>query len=122
MTLLDGCQQAESCVRGRRAAGSPKAPRCALSPTSPTYRRLSNVSDEGHRRCQREGEGGTTPDDGIRPHAAAVASDNAVHDGEANPGAGKVRHRMQPLKDAKEALRIGGIEAGTVVLDEVDPF
>ena len=71
---------------------------------------------------QREIERGALVDLAFRPHAAAMALDDAADVGKADAGALEEIVRMQALEDAEQFLRVPHVEADTVVAHAEDPF
>jgi hypothetical protein len=47
---------------------------------------------------------------------------DAAHIGQSNPGAGKLRRRVQALKNSKKFFDVTHIKSNPVVLDENDVF
>src|SRR3954447_22773182 len=79
-----------------------------------------------HRQLQlfAEGEieGGAFLAFAFRPDVAAMALDDALDDGEANAGAGKLLRGMQPLENPKQPVFPFHIEAFAIVADEKNPL
>src|SRR5690242_6897969 len=55
----------------------------------------------------------------LRPNAAAVTFDDALHRGQADPGAFEFGAGMQALERMKELLQVGRIEPGAIVFQEI---
>ena len=80
------------------------------------------VSGIGVFPFQGEIEGGALIDLGFGPDAAAVAVQDALHQGQADAGALVIFHRMQALEDAKQLVGVLHVEADAVIADEIDGF
>src|SRR5262245_59607246 len=64
---------------------------------------------------EREEECCPLVNDGVRPDPAAMAMDDALHDGQADACALEVLRPMQTLEDSEELVRILHVEPGSVV-------
>ena len=67
-------------------------------------------------------EGGTPIGLAFAPDAALVTMQDALTQGQPNPGAFKLILAMQPLEHPEQLVGVGHVEAGAVVLDAVDRF
>src|SRR6185369_12573867 len=80
---------------------------------------LSTVDPPLCRLRKREVKGRAFVDFAFRPNSTAVTTDNALDRGESDAGAFELGHVMQALKHAEQFARVGHIEAGAVVTDEI---
>src|SRR5579862_5648115 len=72
----------------------------------------------GQPTSQSEVEAGAALDLALTPDASSVAGDDALHRGQANARAFKLRGAVQPLEWLEELVRIGHVEPGAVVAHE----
>lgn len=66
---------------------------------------------------QPEPEGGADIDLTLGQHLAAMLLDKALDDRQADAGAGKFVHAMQPLEQGEQLILVVLLEAGAIVLD-----
>src|SRR5690606_13021081 len=66
----------------------------------------------------REIERGALVDLGLRPDAATVPIDNALHSRQAHAGTGEFLGIVQTLERAKQFVRVRHVETGAVVPDK----
>src|SRR2546423_13187731 len=79
------------------------------------------ISCSGFPRREGELKRRALTDAGLGPDTAAMAFDGLLADGQADSRAGILGCRVRALKDAKDALGIGGVHADTVVAHGEDP-
>lgn len=72
--------------------------------------------------AQREEKRGALAALALGPDTTAVAMNDALNDGEADTGSGKVIRRVQPLENSKEPVFPLHFKSFTVVADEKDLF
>src|SRR5690348_13395492 len=73
----------------------------------------------GFSCSQREIKRGPLPRCALRPDAAAVPADDAMHGGQSDARAGKLRARVQSLECAEQFPGIGHVKTRAVVAHEI---
>ena len=71
---------------------------------------------------QRDSECGADIRFAFSPYRSAVEANNSLHDSKAHPCPAKLFLRVKPLEDIEQFVLMLHVEAGTIILDEVDVF